>query len=279
MARLYFFKNWIVRMTYNGSKLVECTDCNRLIRGHDFNTHFAAKHEGVASSREGRGKCFTYEKDGQSHDLLVITDLDRPVYCCKFCNKSSYSRDNIIQHDIFYHKLSYDDAKEAAKSLPGCNICWLQFYSKEKLEKHYKSRFHLEKEKYVTGTGCDVCKLKLGPVKHEDTKRHKRYANYIPGSGCDKCCISFAELRIIFKNLPHISGSDQQLLNVHRYGYSHSECCCRHVLPDFTEPGACSICKLVLEGINNHFTSLRHIRTEKTMEKILRTNPKKSARK
>ena len=117
--------------------------------------------------------------------------------------------------------------------------------------------------------------------KHEDTKRHKRYANYIPGSGCDKCCLTFAELRIIFKNWSFIHESDMRVLYFHRKFFKpHSGKCNLHHIPEITKPGACSICNHA--GVDDHFTSFRHKQTEKIMENILRnqmTRFKKGARK
>ena len=172
--------------------LEQCTHCNRRMGEKALKEHYKRKHD--VSKRKG----FKNHEIKHNGELLKVMTCKYGIYACRSCVFESHSLDDMYKHDLMVHQLTYEEAKSLknAKKL-FCDICWIEFEEIEHIDRHRESILHLEKEKYVEGTGCDICRIEFpasAMIPHEETERHQLYLNYEKGSGCDLCAKSREEL-------------------------------------------------------------------------------------
>ena len=166
-----------------------------------------------------------------------------PYYYCTVCRNEGY-RDVIEEHLFLYHIQTHEERtrarKKRKKELTGprsyCDICW-EFASSW----HYSSDYHKKKEEYIRGTGCDICRTTVNPLKnHYKSLKHEKSLNYRIGSGCDIC-----------KKI--MNGNE---LEEHNREYKNKH----EIIQNYVIDSGCNTCKLYIpshENSNRHKISLR----------------------
>ena len=172
-----------------------CEYCNVLCKPIDMEKHIIAKHN--VSERDNTGyveMSFTIEEK----DYDVLYNEENNQYRCKVCNMQGVIED-IRSHLENKHYRSLEEKQfdrqvarsERIANMTYCDICWVFFKDgADSLEciRHFTTRSHLQYQRYVEGTGCDICRTTADPLRdHLASKQHFRAANYVDGTGCNIC--------------------------------------------------------------------------------------------
>ena len=251
--------------------LEQCTHCNRRMGAKSLQEHFNNKHD--ISQRKG----FVNHEIKHNGELLKVMTDNIGTYACRSCVFQSYNLDDMYKHDLMVHQLTYEEAKSLNNGKkPFCDICWIEFEEIEHIDRHRESPKHLEKEKYVEGTGCDICRIsfqKLVVVPHEETERHQLYLNYEKGSGCDLCATSKEELLDQSKKYVEAGYTFDTILRIHQSRNKHR----RHrQARTYTIGSGCDICYST--SVHTSHNTKSHQRILKRMEIINSKTRAKSAR-
>lgn len=251
---------------------MQCQYCNRIVEESSNIDHFNKKHD------LSRGRNFDTSTEKEiSYKDSTFTILVSPCgfYACKTCIFETKNLHEMYLHDLYNHQLTYEEAKVLKRMQKiYCDICWIEFEEIEALEKHFESTKHKDKQRYVEGTGCDICRIKGRLfLPHENTKRHQLYLHYEKGSGCDLCAIPKCELeKNYFRSNPSSTATFDEILKFHLANLHHK----RHTIVRNYVPGSgCDICYSA--DASSH-SSKSHQHIEQRMLTIKSKTRAKSAR-
>ena len=230
-----------------------CLLCTEVAPGtgpKDLAMHIEKRH--CVETRDDEG--FTaklWRVEGREFQIIEKLGPERNYYRCSSCVIEVSNIATMTDHIKQKHLLSWQEKKDLrlmvrqdkADQRTYCKYCWIIFSNAEELEQHKRSREHRKKEKYVEGSGCDVCRKVLPPVynalDHSRTETHIRKMRY-KGNGCDICRLSKSELvRLYYYRF----NEDASLRDVLEYHNACSEDKHQHLL--MYEPGSgCDLCLL-----------------------------------
>ena len=242
-----------------------CHSCNLVVE-HALNLqlHISSKHD--VSRRDDSGfEDVTWIVDGLEFIVLVNSNGAKSLFRCKLCLVESYEK-GMESHVRFKHIISRDEIEETRmiqreekKLLASyCELCWHMFPKGKEHPSfliHLKSRKHMAKEKYVEGTGCDICKTIADPLRdHYDSDEHQRRVDYEHGSGCNIC-------KKNINLLGYDNGSFETSI------IKHMRWCkpVHDMVKQYVEGTGCDVCRL---KIPTHEETNAHNKTEKKMQMI-----------
>ena len=173
---------------------MKCELCTIEGTSKDLEYHYAAKHKDLSNSDR---KHYLIEEqtlivEGREFSVFRRTTSSyNDLYYCSVCIASG-GKEVIEYHLVQYHYKSHEERKfdkqvrkfEKRANIEYCIVCWEKIITSN----HYTSFYHIEKEEYVEGSGCDICRTTSDPLKdHYNSKEHSKALNYVTGTGCDIC--------------------------------------------------------------------------------------------